>query len=74
MTNEQKLDALYQAVNRAWDDAFDGWEWEASDKSGVFILGEPSNENGFTFFLSGCEDVYGGWIWIEYEPEKDAVS
>ena len=55
MTNEQKLDALYKAVNCAWDDAFNGWEWEASDKPGVFILGEPSNENGFTFFLAGSD-------------------
>ena len=74
MTNEQKLETLYKAVNTAWDDAFDGWEWEESDKLGLFILGEPSNENGFTFFLAGCEDTYGGWIWIEYEPEKNIVG
>ena len=75
MTNEQKLDALYKAVNSAWDDAFDGWDWEESEeKPGVFILGEPSNENGFTFFLAGCEDTYGGWIWVEYMPEEDFVS
>ena len=75
MTNEQKLDALYKAVNSAWDDAFDGWEWdESEDKPGVYILGEPSNENGFAFFLAGCEDTYGGWIWIEYVPERDIVG
>ena len=75
MTTEQKMDALYKAVNSAWDDAFDGWEWdESKDKPGVFVLGEPSNENGFTFFLAGCRDTYGGWIWIEYEREKDVVG
>lgn len=75
MANEKKLDALYEAVNSAWDDAFEGWEWdESEDKPGMFILGEPSRENGFTFFLEGCEDIYGGWIWIEYDPEKDLVG
>ena len=75
MTNDQKLNALYEAVNSAWNDAFDGWDWEESEEnSGVFILGEPSNENGVAFFLAGCEDVYGGWIWIEYMPEEDFVS
>ena len=74
MTSEQKLDALHQAVNYAWDDAFDGWEWEESDKPGVFILGEPSDKHGFTFFLAGCEDAYGGWIWVEYNPESDMVG
>ena len=75
MTNDQKLDALYKAVNNAWDDAFDGWEWDESEnKPGVFVFGEPSNKNGFTFYLAGCEDTYGGWIWIEYDPAKDIVG
>ena len=75
MTSEQKMDALYRVVNSAWDDAFDGWDWdEIEEKPGVFIIGEPTNENGFTFFLAGCRDTYGGWIWVEYEPEKDIVG
>lgn len=75
MTTEKKLEALYSAVNNAWDDAFDGWEWSESENNpNVFILGENTIDNGYTFFLSGCEDIYGGWIWIEYEPEKDIVG
>ena len=74
MTTEQKMEALYKAVNSVWDNAFSGWPWEESDKTGVFILGEPDRENGFAFFLEGCEDRYGGWIWIEYAPEKDVVG
>lgn len=75
MTIEQKLDALYDAVNNAWDYAFDGWEWdESEDSPNRFVLGEKTNENGFTFFLAATEDSYGGWIWIEYEPETDIVE
>lgn len=75
MKVEQKLEALYSAVNKVWDDAYDGWEWEEDEKNPQkFVLGEKTNEYGFTFFLSGCEDAYGGWIWIEYEPENDLVG
>ena len=77
--NKQKMDALYQAVNSAWGNAFCGWEWDKSDKPGLFILGDPTRDHGHTFFLAGFEDEYGGWvysgwIWIEYEPEKDLVG
>ena len=50
-------------------------EWgESENNSKMFVFGEKTNENGFAFFLAGCEDTYGGWIWIEYEPEKDMVG
>ena len=72
MTVEQKLEALYNAVNKAWKNAFDGWEWfETKNK---YILGENTLSNGFAFFLAGCRDTYGGWIWIEYTPKKDLVE
>ncbi len=76
MTIKEKKDALYNAANKAWDGAFEGWEEleESEDDPKVFILGEKSNENGFAFFLAGCRDIYGGWIWVEYEPEKDLVG
>ncbi len=75
MTVEQKLEALYNAVNKAWNYAYDGWEWdEPENKSKPYVLGVKTNKNRFTFFLAGCEDTYGGWIWIEYEPEKDIVG
>ena len=77
--NKQKMDVLYQAVNSEWENAFCGWEWDESDKPGLFILGDPTRDHGYTFFLAGFEDgyggwVYSGWIWIEYEPEKDVVG
>ena len=79
-TNELKLEALRKAVNSAWGNAFDGWEWdESEDKPGLFVLGDPTQDHGYTFFLAGFEDgyggwVYSGWIWIEYEPKKDIVG
>ena len=75
MTAEAKKEALYKAVNTAWNGAFDGWEWLENEESGKpLLLGEDTAENGFAFFLAGCRDAYGGWIWIEYEPEKDLVG
>ena len=75
MTVEQKLDALYNAVNKAWDNAFYGWEWmKPESKSKPYILGEKSSEYGFAFFLGGNEAVWGGLIWIEYAPQKDIVG
>ena len=75
MTIEEKKEALYEAVNSAWDGAFDGWEWEESeDNPNAFVLGEKTGGNGFAFFLMGCEDIFGGLIWVEYEPEKDMVG
>ena len=75
MTTEQKLEALYNAVNKAWDNAFDGWEWdEPESKSKPYILGEKHSDYGFAFFLGGCEDFWGGLIWIEYEPQKDIIG
>ena len=72
---EKKKEDLYDAVNKAWDNVFDGWEWiESESNPNMFILGENDPENGFAFFLAGCEDSYGGIIWIEYEPEKDMVG
>ena len=73
MTIEQKKEALYKALNAAWDGAFEGWEdFEESGK--ISILGVRTNDEGFTFYLAGCRDSYGGWIWIEYEAEKDIVG
>lgn len=76
MTVEEKNEALYNAVNSAWNDSFDGWEEldKLEDNTNVFILGEKYPENGFIFYLAGCRDLYGGWIWVEYEPEKDLVG
>ena len=75
MTVEQKLDVLYNAVNKAWENAFDGWEWITDDSNpNKYILGDTTKENGFLFFLAGCLDTYGGWIWIEYEPQNDIVG
>ena len=75
MTDDQKLNALYNAANKAWGDVFDGWDWDESEKNpNRFILGEKTTENGFAFFLAGSEDAYGGLFWIEYEPEKDLVE
>ena len=79
-TSELKLEALRKAVSSAWGNAFDGWEWdESEDKPGLFVLGDPTQDHGYTFFLAGFEDgyggwVYSGWIWIEYEPKKDIVG
>ena len=74
--NEQKLEALYQALDSAWGGDVSGWEWkESDDKPGLFILGEPSYENGDTIlFIGSREEVHGGLIWVEYEPEKDVVG
>ncbi len=75
MTVEQKLEALYNAVNKAWDDAFDEWEWEPNKENPKqFMLGARTPRYGFRFYLAGCRDTYGGWIWIEYEPEEDLVG
>lgn len=75
MTKEQKLEALFKAVNKSWKGAFDGWEWASCDEeSQRYLLGEPMTFWGFAFFLTGCEDIYGGVIWLEYEPEKDLVG
>jgi hypothetical protein len=75
MTIEQKLDSLYNAVNKAWDDAFEGWEWdEPQNKSSPYVLGEKHPENGYAFFLGVNEYHWGGCIWIEYEPEKNIVG
>lgn len=75
MTIEEKNEALCNAVNNAWDDAFFEWEpLKSEDEPNVFIMGEKKPGKGFIFLLAGCRDTYGGWIWIEYEPEKDLVG
>lgn len=75
MTIKEKNEALCNAVNSAWDDAFFEWEpLESEDDPNVFIMGEKNPGKGCLFFLAGCRDTYGGWIWIEYEPEKDLVG
>ncbi len=75
MTVEQKLEALYEAVNEAWDNAFEGWEWsEPFVEWEPYVLGEKYPENGFAFFLGGCEAFFNGLIWIEYKPEEDIVG
>ena len=75
MTVEQKLEALYEAVNEAWDNAFEGWEWsDPFVEWEPYVLGEKCPENGFAFFLGGCEAFFNGLIWIEYKPEEDIVE
>ena len=74
MECEKKLDCLYAAVNKAWNNAFDGWEWiEIEGKHNVFMLGE-SEPYDFAYFISANEEMYNGMIWIEYAPEKDMVG
>ena len=75
MTTEEKLDALYEAVNKAWDGVFEGLDWiETEENSNRFMLGEDTTEHFFCFFLAGCRDTYGGWIWVEYAPEENKVG
>lgn len=75
MTIEDKFNALYDAANKAWDGAFEGWEWYENDvESQKYVLGEKNKGSGFTFFLAGCRDTYGGWIWVEYDAKKDTVG
>lgn len=75
MTNEKKLAALYNAANRTWNDAFDGWDWvDINGKQKRYLLGENDPGNGFAFFLSANEDLYSGLIYIEYEPGTDVVK
>lgn len=75
MTIEEKKEALCNAINTAWDDAFFDWELvESKEDPKILILGEKTPQNGCLFFLAGCRDTYGGWIWIEYAPEKDLVG
>lgn len=76
MTNEEKQKVLYADINESWDNAFDGWLWfEAEGNPNRFILGENHPElTGLAFFV-GMNDWWpSGTIWIEYEPEKDAVE
>ena len=74
--NEQKLDALRQAVDAVWDGDISGWELEEDwDKPGLYAIGEKNNENGdLMLFLGSNDKTHSGWIWIEYEPEKDLVG
>lgn len=75
MTIEEKFDALYNAANKAWKGAFEGWEWyEDSVASKKYVLGEKNQGNGFAFFLAGCRDSYGGLFWVEYDAQKDTVG
>ena len=75
MTNEQKKKALCKAISAAWADAFGGWDdLYMADHPNTPKLGVETNEEGFAFFLAGCRDVYGGWIWVEYDPGKDIVG
>lgn len=75
MTTEKKLETLCIAANKAWDDTFYDCDMEQlDDNPKVFTLGEQTDENGYLFFLAGCRDTYGGWLWIEYEPEDDLVG
>lgn len=73
MTTEKKLETLWNAANKAWDDAFGGWEWdELTPKH--FLMGENEEENGFAFFLGVSDNADSGMLWIEYEPEADRVK
>ena len=75
MTIEEKNEALCNAVNSAWNDAFFDWEaLETEEDPNVFIIGVKYSGKGLSFYLAGCKDSYGGRIWIEYEPEKDLVG
>ena len=75
MTIKDKFDALYNAANKAWDGAFDGWEWDESNvESKRYVLGEKTNTNGFAFFTAGCRDIYGGLIWVEYDAKEDTLG
>ena len=68
MIVEEKFDALYNAANKAWGGAFEGWEWEWYEdnvESKKYVLGEKDKSNGFAFFLAGCRDIYGGLFWLE---------
>lgn len=72
---EQKKEALINAVIKAWDDPFCDWELEESeDNPNVLVLGTKTPKTGFVFFMAGCRDLYGGIIWVEYEPEEDLVG
>lgn len=75
MTIEQKKEALCKAIEIAWDDAFGGWDdLYMANHPNVPVMGNETRDDGFAFFLAGCRDVYGGWIWVDYEPEKDIVG
>jgi hypothetical protein len=75
MTNEEKVELLFTAANKSWNNAFEGWECsEIKGKSKRFLLGENKPQYGFAFFIGANEDMYNGIIWIEYAPEKDMVE
>ena len=73
---EQKLDALRQAIDNAWGGDVSGWDLEEDwDKPGLYTIGEKTNDNGdLILFLSSNENTHCGWVWVEYEPEKDMVG
>lgn len=73
MTNEEKLELLFDSTNRVWKNTFDGWEWDEVNPN-RFLLGENNEKNGFAFFVGVNGVINSGLFWIEYEPEIDQVE
>ena len=79
MTIEQKKEALREALSKAWNCSTFNFEWikweESKDSSQTLVLsGKVSDNERYTFHHAGCKDVWGGQIYIDYNPEEDLVG
>lgn len=79
MTINEKKEALRDALSEVWENSVFNYEWikwEASEESAnAFVLsGKVSERERYTFYLAGCEDAWGGMIYVDYAPEEDLVG
>ena len=75
MTIEQKKEALRNAASKELSSVYDLYKWKkVTGSENLFVLSGECGSEVRKAYLAGCEDAWGGEIFIDYNPEEDIVG
>lgn len=75
MTIEQKKEALRNAASKELSSVYDLYKWKkVTGSENLFVLSGECGSEVRKAYLAGCEDAWGGEIFIDYNPAEDIVG
>ena len=75
MNSEQKKEALRNAASEELSSVYDLYKWKkVKGSENLFVLSGECGSEVRKAYLAGCEDAWGGEIYIDYNPTKDIVG
>ena len=75
LTNREKMKALKTSASENVCIVYDYYVWKRTETdSNTFLLSGDLGSEVRKSHLAGCHDVWGGEIFIDYNPEEDLVG